>query len=280
VQHRDGGWRWVEHVCRPVYDEAGALLGWRGSNRDITERKRMEVELQASQGRYRERAEELQKLTDALQAANAQLHQLSRRTVAVQEEERRRIGRELHDEVGQVLSGILLLLDMLPAVAPEIGKTLREVRTLAAELADRVHDISLDLRPSLLDDLGLLPTLIWHFQRYRAQTRVRVNFEHTGLDRRFAPEVETAAYRIVQEALTNVARHARVGEATVRVWTAGDWLYVKVQDHGVGFAETPAADASTGGLSGMRERALLLGGEFILAAEPGEGVTVWAAMPL
>jgi PAS domain S-box-containing protein len=280
VRHRDGTWRWVEHVCRPVYDEAGALLGWRGSNRDITGRKQMEAELQASEGRYRERAEELQTLTDALQAANAQLHQLSRRTVAVQEEERRRIGRELHDEVGQALTGILLLLDTHPGLAPEAAKTIGEVRTLAAELADRVHDISLDLRPSLLDDLGLLPTLIWHFQRYRAQTRVRVNFEHTGLDRRFPPEVETAAYRIVQEALTNVARHARVDEATVRVWTAGDWLYVKIQDHGVGFVDSPALDAATGGLSSMRERAGLLGGEFSLAAAPGLGVTVWAAMLL
>ena len=99
----------------------------------------------------------------------------------------------------------------------EVGDSLAQARGLVNELMARVRKLSLDLRPAMLDDLGLLPTLLWHIEHYTAQTHVKVNFKHSGLEKqRFAPEVETAAYRVVQEALTNVARHANVHEATVK----------------------------------------------------------------
>src|SRR5262249_8395019 len=141
------------------------------------------------------------------------------------------------------------------------------------ELMGRVRELSLNLRPAMLDDLGLLPALLWHFDRYTAQTGIAVAFKHSGLEgRRFASELETAAYRITQEALTNVARHARVREATVRLWAAQDSLCVQIEDQGTGF--DPKAVLGTGhssGLSGMRERASLLGGRLIIDSLLGGG---------
>jgi len=122
---------------------------------------------------------------------------------------------------------------------------------------ERVRSLSLALRPTMLDDLGLLPALLWQFERYTAQTSIRVICEHRGLDQRFPPDVETTAYRIAQEALTNVARHAGVVEVTVQLWADQEILAVQIIDHGRGFdpAITLAGGMSSG-LSGMQERAI------------------------
>jgi signal transduction histidine kinase len=149
----------------------------------------------------------------------------------------------------------------------------------------RVRNLSLDLRPAMLDDLGLVPTLLWHFDRYTAQTNVRVAFEHSGLVKRFAPDIETAVYRIVQEALTNVARHARTSQATVRLWVDDSQLYVQVEDEGVGFdteatLETMLTSGSSFGLEGIRERVLLLEGQLTVEAMPGQGTRLTAELPL
>jgi signal transduction histidine kinase len=130
--------------------------------------------------------------------AQAKLQEYARRLLEVQEQERRHLARELHDEVGQVLTGLKLTLEAgtyLPA--DELPDSLRAALGLVQELTARVRDISLRLRPTMLDDLGLLPALLWLFERYTAQTHVRVNFEHRGLEGRFPPEVETTAYRVV-----------------------------------------------------------------------------------
>jgi signal transduction histidine kinase len=133
----------------------------------------------------------------------------------------------------------------------------------------------------MLDDLGLLPTLLWHIEHYTAQTHVKVNFKHSGLEReRFAPEVETAAYRVVQEALTNVARHANVHEATVRVSTHQDTLSIEVADGGQGFDLETVVARETSGLAGMRERATLAGGELKIESSPGEGTRLLAELSI
>jgi signal transduction histidine kinase len=147
---------------------------------------------------------------------------------------------------------------------------------------DRVRQMSLDLRPAMLDDLGLLPALVWHFERYTTLTNVHVDFKHRGIDgQRFAPELETAAYRIAQEALTNVARHAGVDEVTVRVWADADTLGLQVEDRGTGFnPESVLAAETTSGLSGMYERAVLLGGRLDIESTPGAGACLTAEFPL
>jgi signal transduction histidine kinase len=201
----------------------------------------------------------------------------------VQESERRYIARELHDEVGQTLTGLKLSLEMISRLpAEQVKGALGDVQSLVNELMTRVRNLSLDLRPAMLDDLGLLPTLLWHLTHYMNQTKVQVHFKHNGLEgRRFAPEIETAAYRIIQEALTNIARHAGVAEASVSVWAQERALGLQVEDKGVGFtSEIPRGSDKTSGLSGMRERAILSGGRFTLESEAGKGSRLMAEWQL
>jgi signal transduction histidine kinase len=196
--------------------------------------------------------------------------------------ERQHIARELHDEVGQLLTALKLSLEM--SMRPSGGEAPQqpaEMLELVSELIGRVRELSLDLRPAMLDDLGLLPTLRWHFERYTAQTHIQVIFEQTGLERRFAPAVETAAYRIVQESLTNVARYAGVSEVAVTLWAQGGHLCVEVHDQGSGFdCESVQRGTSTAGLIGMRERAVLLGGKVSVCSVPGRGTQLLALLPI
>jgi PAS domain S-box-containing protein len=257
----DGSVRWVWDRAFPIRDEHGHVWRITGIAEDITERKRSEAKLQG--------------FAQRLQA-------LSRRLLEVQELERRHLARELHDEIGQALTGLKLTLEMRTRLqGDQLHASLAEAQTLVCDLTARVRDLSLRLRPTMLDDLGLRPTLLWHFERYTAQTQVRVVFEQSGLERRFPPEVETAAYRIVQEALTNVARHAGTGEVTVRLWLDQDLLCLQIEDPGVGFDldAVPNAGASTG-LSGMQERAELLGGHLTVESGRGVGTRVTAELPI
>jgi signal transduction histidine kinase len=222
------------------------------------------------------------RLFEEVRAGRDRLQLLSRRLVEVQEAERRHIARELHDEVGQVLTGLKLTLEMGASLPPEEFKAnLEEAQALVNELMAEVRNLSLDLRPAMLDDLGLLPALLWHFERYTAQTQVHVAFKQIGLERRFQQEIETVAYRVIQEALTNVARHAGVGNVTVRVWVDDEALNVQVEDQGAGFdLEAALAASASSGLSGMYERVGLLGGQLRIESEPGTGTLLTARLPL
>ena len=176
------------------------------------------------------------RLYQEVDQARQRLSVLSGRLVESQEAERRHLARELHDEIGQLLTGLKLTLEAEADSASKSGKAnAGHAQALVHDLMERVRGLSLDLRPAMLDDLGLVSALVWNLDRYTAQTRIKVRLEQNLPSERFASGIETAAYRIVQEALTNVARHAGVGEATVRLWTTGGRLYVQVQDEGVGF---------------------------------------------
>jgi PAS domain S-box-containing protein len=252
--------RWMETHRTPLKDADGKINGLLGIARDITERKRGEQRLRASQ---------------------EQLRALARYLETVREEERTRIARELHDEIGQALTAIKLSLEANirgqgDHATPGLGQALR----LSNELIERVRNLSLDLRPAMLDDLGLLPALTWHFDRYQSQVNIRVDFKHSGIERRrFAPEIETAVYRIVQEALTNVARHANVDRVEVEVQAGEDALCVRTKDQGAGFFPD-SLTAITGGLSGMRERAIMLGGQLEVVSSPGAGTELVAHLPI
>jgi PAS domain S-box-containing protein len=220
------------------------------------------------------------RLFEQVQDARERLQALSRRLLEVQETERRHIARELHDEVGQVLTGLKLLLDMNGRLPAETAKShLSEAQQLINELMERVDELSLDLRPAMLDDLGLLPTLLGHFERYTQRTQIQVTFQQTGLaGRRFSPDIETTVYRLIQEALTNVARHAEVSEVTIRLWVGLDTLGVEIVDRGIGF--DPRSTGASTGLSGMRERVVLLGGQLAIESAPGRGTYITAEVPL
>ncbi|MBV8857504.1 MAG: PAS domain S-box protein [Acidobacteria bacterium] len=258
-RRRDGGEFPVEIMLSPVDAPGGTIVI--AVIRDITRRKRKD---------------------EALRESADRLKVLSRRLIEVQEAERRSLALELHDEVGQILTGLKLTLEMSARQpAGEVRATIAQAQTLVNELMARARKMSLDLRPATLDHLGLLSALLWHIKQYGAQTQVRVEFKHSGLEgRRFPAEVETAAYRIVQEALTNVARHAQALEATVRVWADGHGLGLQIEDRGRGFDTEAALSAdNTSGLAGMRERAHLLGGSFLIESSPGAGTRLTAEFP-
>lgn len=212
------------------------------------------------------------------------LQMLSRRLLAVQESERRHLARELHDEIGQILTGLKITLETNSYLSGGgAGQdAFRAARGQVSDLVKRIQDMSLDLRPAMLDDLGLLPALLWHFERYAAQTGVKVNFRHAGLaEKRFSPELETAAYRIVQEALTDAARHSGAKEVDVYIHAAPKILVIQVEDKGAGFNVSKAlASRSSSGLTGMQERAALISGEFLLNSDPGRGTQLRAKLPI
>ncbi len=253
--------KWVWQQGTGIFSSDGTLEALEGFISDITARRRAE---------------------DALRAYAQRLRNLHHRLLHVQETERRHIARELHDQVGQLLTGLKLNLEMLQrGNINSAGVTLAGALDLINELSTRVRSLSLDLRPSMLDDSGLLPALLWHFDSYTKQTHVRVSFHHDGLDRRMAPDIETAAYRIVQEALTNVARHAGVDEVVVRCSAGQTQLHIQVEDYGQGFDSAAALYFhTTSGLSGMHERAGLLGGQLTVVSKLGEGTRVIAEIPL
>lgn len=206
---------------------------------------------------------------------------VSSQLLEVQEAERRRLARELHDEIGQLLTGLRFLLK-LNRVSPDALETrLEQARAIVDDLLARVRRFSFDLRPADLDQFGLLPALLALFERYTAQTGVLVNFECQGVERRFACEVETGAYRVVQEALTNAARHANVAGVAVRVRTDGNIVRLRIEDRGRGFDPQVVVKAPrSSGLIGMRERVRLLGGRMTIESSPVIGTKIIAELPL
>jgi signal transduction histidine kinase len=220
--------------------------------------------------------------TTELSRANNALRSLSHRVVEVQEAERRAVARELHDEIGQLLTSLKLSLETsFQPVNDEQRAAVADALQQLNELMERVRQLSVSLRPQMLDDLGLLTALEWHFKRYAKQTGIRVQFRHTPVVARLPAPLETAAFRIVQEALTNVARHAAVKEATVRLWVNDTRLGLQVEDGGAGFdAAAALASHASSGLAGMRERAEMLGGEMTMESSPGLGTKLTVELPL
>jgi len=214
--------------------------------------------------------------------AQERMRELSHRLIEVQEQERRHLARELHDEIGQLLTALCLNLDA--ALRPDTAETMRhleQARGLAKDLYSHIRDLSLQLRPTLLDDLGLVPALLWLVDRTQARTKIEVNFQHSGLSRRFKSELETAAYRIVQEALTNAVKHSGSRAAAVNAWVDDGKLHLTIEDTGRGFDVDAAIQRRTSaGLSGMQERAVLLDGEFFVESIPGRGTHVSAHIPI
>ncbi len=254
LRHRDGHPVWVETKSTFMRNEAGQPVGIIGFTRDITERRRYEARLRA----------------------------LTARLVELQEVERRHIARELHDQIGQSLTGVRMLVGMLPERQPaQLGLSIAQIQRLLDDMMTRVKDLSLQLRPSSLDDLGLLPTLLRHFATYKDQTRIGVLFKQRGLSRRLPSEVETAVFRIVQEGLTNVARHSGAAAVELRILVTGTRVKIEVGDKGRGFVpDAVFASGSASGIAGMMERATLLGGHLSVESMPGVGTRLLADIPL
>ncbi len=233
--------------------------------------------------RFRKLMEERANFAHLLEAKNRQLRDLTQRLVELQETERRFIASELHDDVGQSLTGLKLALEIAESqTGLERQKTLESARGMISELSARIRSLSLDLRPAMLDDFGLFAALEWLFERYTRQTQILIKHNVNFLEeQRFAKAVETAAFRIIQESLTNAARHAGVNEVEVEIHAA-DVLEVMIRDAGQGFdpARVEVDGYQSSGISGMRERARWLGGDFEIASSPGAGTMVRAVFRL
>jgi PAS domain S-box-containing protein len=262
IRGSNGVYCWFLVQAQPLRDERGRIAEWLVAATNIQEQRA-----------------EREELSEQVSNALAQLHDLSRRLLTVQEEERRYLARELHDEIGQALTGLQLRLD---AIARTDGlkdmQALADADALVRRLTEQVRTLSMNLRPAVLDSLGLVSALLDLVKGYQKNTGVAVDLRHYGLDQRFSADVEIAAYRVVQEALTNVARHAGAGAAVVQLLAENGFLTVTIRDNGCGFDQALASMA--GGLGGMRERMGLLGGTLTIESTPGAGTLVAAEVPL
>jgi len=214
------------------------------------------------------------------------LQVLSRRLVEAQETERRNIARELHDEIGQALTVMQLNLQaMLQSPgADDLTPRLNQSLKVVERVLEQVQDISLDLRPSILDDLGLEPALRWYTDRQAALVGLKVKFHADRLEQRLDQVIETECFRVAQEALTNVVRHAQAKTVTVELRTKEGQLHLHVRDDGIGFevaaVREKAVRGASLGLLSMEERAVLAGGRFECNSAPGQGAEVHAWFPL
>src|SRR5713226_5571129 len=206
--------------------------------------------------------------------------------IQAQEHERQRIARELHDETSQVLTSLLISLTLLEETVEtqEARERIADTRALAHSTLRAIRNLSIDLRPSALDDLGLLPALRWYVKEYQKKCSIEVEFHATGFKERLPAEMETALYRIVQECLTNTAKHANASRVTITLKEETDRVYARITDDGQGFdydalLKTPGQERGLG-LAGMNERAVLLDGILNIHATPDQGTIIEVSIPL
>jgi PAS domain S-box-containing protein len=249
----------VEYMSAPMRNDRGEIFATVVTFRDITERKR----------------------------AQQALLTYSRRLLEAQEAERGRIARELHDQIGQMLTALKLNLHAIQSARSgnEAWRLIEDNLKMLDEALEQVRDLSVDLRPLLLDDLGLVTALRWYVDRQARRTGVVAEFTSDSLDPdlRFSAELETACFRIAQEALTNVARHANAKLVTVRLSRDEQHLHLSIEDDGVGFdSESPRGHAvgATLGLRGMDERAKALGGRVRIESTRNNGTRVFVELPI
>jgi signal transduction histidine kinase len=277
-------------------------LIWRDARtlyRADTRRKQVEEALQVAyddlERRVEERTAELSRVNQVLRAeviehkeSEAARVQLLRRLVTAQEEERRRISRELHDQMGQHLAALMLGLKTLSnssASRTPPRKSLQQLQELTERLVEETHHLAWELRPAALDDLGLHTALSNYVEKWSERGGVIADFHGSGLDkRRLTPQIETTVYRIVQEALTNTLKHARAMRVSVILECRHDQLLVIIEDDGQGFdAEAMRLRPGEGrglGLLGIQERVALVGGTFNVESEPGAGATLVIRIPV
>lgn len=228
-------------------------------------------------------------LWDELQEKERLRAELLAKAIQAQEDERRRIARELHDETGQSLNAMVFGLkaaeSALSTNAAQAREVVARLKSAAGDTVRELQTIIYDLRPSLLDDLGLTPALRWYAETRLESEGVRVIWNISGVERRLPPEVETALFRIGQEAITNIAKYASAGEVDIELLFEKNRVVLTIKDDGSGFdiediLTHPIEDGRGLGLLGMRERVELLRGKFEVASTPGFGTRIRTELPV
>lgn len=307
-RRKDGSLYDSEQTIAPVKDSAGEIIHFVSVQEDITLRKQAEEAqhraevLAASNQKLELEIFHRKTVEDALRASQAQsdtllknsqqmqvqLRQLSQQLLLAQEEERKRISRELHDVIAQSLTGINLRLELMKrencASLQELREKIAQAQQIVSQSVDTVHRFARDLRPAMLDDLGLIPALEAYFKDFTQQSGLEVNLKtETGVEE-LGSIGRTVLYRVVQEALTNVVRHAKATRVDVRLQKQDGILSLTITDNGQGFATDDASIEKSSsrrlGMLGMRERVEIVGGTFSVSSVPGQHTTVEVAIPM
>jgi PAS domain S-box-containing protein len=316
LKRKDGQQLVVLETAIAVRDDNGKVIAYQGFTRNITDRKRAEEELRKAhtelERRVRERTAEIEEANKALQleiaerrraeqelrASRQRLRHFAARLQDVREEEKKKIAREIHDELGQVLTGLKIDLSWLtkklstsdkrPAPQARAGTSTAEIRKKLESMSglldstmEIVRRISRELRPSVLEHLGLLGTLEWQAHEFETRTgiacTVSADMQEVGLK---GQDEALAVFRIFQEALTNVARHAQATEVRVGLTQANGHLVLNIADNGKGIQDVETASHMSVGLLGMRERAILLGGNLMIESAQGKGTALTLRIPV
>jgi PAS domain S-box-containing protein len=267
IKTYDGQQKTIENSAAPIRNAEEQIVGAVVVNEDVTERKQAEEQLQASR---------------------EQLRALSARLLSAREEERKSVAREIHDELGQALTGLIIELSWLEdklAALPDSGRERPLIEKVASMLrltdstVESVRRIASELRPGLLDDFGLVAAIEWHAQEFEQRTGVSCQVSSELDETVLSPEQATALFRIAQEALTNVARHAAATSVQVRLFREVGQVVLRVEDDGRGIGSENSSPSGSLGVVGMRERAALLGGSVQITGSPGGGTVVEARVP-
>jgi len=263
----DGTFRWIDHVCQPVFDKEGNFLGTRGSNRDITDRKLTE---------------------EALRESERQLHCLSSQLIVAQEIERKRISRELHDELGQALTLMKMRLRFINENLRNDQIILKEECKNSLEyinqVIENVRRLSQDLSPLVLEDLGLTAGLKWLINNFAKNNSIRIAHDIENIDRLLSQDSRIIIYRILQETLTNIVKHSKAEKVSVVISKHDDEISFLVEDNGIGFNLNNTVikkDTLMGlGLKTIEERVRILGGSLYLQSQEGKGTRITFSMPI
>ncbi|OYW77774.1 MAG: hypothetical protein B7Z37_02485 [Verrucomicrobia bacterium 12-59-8] len=305
-RHRKGTMYVSDQTIAPVKDHNGEIIHFVSVQEDITERMQVEeaqhrAEVLAASNRkleleilHRKTVEEALRTSQATsnellensRQMQEQLRQLSHQALLAQEEERKRISRELHDVIAQTLTGINLRLALLQketcASTQELHEKIAQTQQLVADSVDTVHRFARDLRPAMLDDLGLIPALEAYLKDFTQQTGLQVNLKTDAGVEELGSTGRTVLYRVAQEALTNVVRHARATRVDVSLQKTNGIHCMVITDNGQGFAwddSLMAKNSKRLGMLGMRERVEIIGGRFRVASVPGQHTTILVEIP-